>query len=288
LLALPELAIHLADEDVCLSKPGLPAILDPDTYVWRGAEGEVCAFGFTRGEDHWMHFPGLARYRFDTRTPETVAVPESPLRVARVRETYWRCVLPMVLHVRGHEVLHASAVRGRHGVVGFCAPSGTGKSTLAYALSRRGYTPWTDDALVFAPAAGSIETFPLPFNIYLRSASAHHFGTEAVVAGLPVGTTDPPCDGASLISVCILSRASDGNEPVQIHRVSPLQALPHLLAHAYAFGVPSSERRRIMLQTYFHLAARVPVFDVRVAPGLEFLEAVLDGIERIVCAASLR
>jgi hypothetical protein len=280
--------MHVADDNERPSSMRIADAPGPDAQIWRDPEGAVCAYGFTRGEDHWMRFPGLASYRFNSQTPEAVAVPEPPPQVARVRATFWRCVLPMVLHVHGHEVLHASGVRVRHGVVGFCAASGTGKSTLAYAFSRRGHTPWTDDALALAPTESGMEALPLPFNIYLRPASAQHFGAAAVVPGLPVRTANPPREAAPLISVCVLSRAAEAGAAVEIVRLSPLQALPSLLAHAYTFEIPGPERRRVMLQTYFHLAARVPIFDVRIASGLERLEAVLDGIERTVYAASPR
>jgi hypothetical protein len=286
LIAAHELSLRVEDESLHL--PGSPSITSPNVVVWWDSEGTPCAYSYIQDEAYWLRFPGLASYRFNTCTRETVAVPEPPPQLARVREVYWRCVMPMALHVHGLEVLHASGVRLQQGVLGLCAVSGTGKSTLAYALTRRGHTPWTDDALALAPTESSVETIPLPFNIYLRPASAQHFGTAPVVPALPVGTADPPREPVPLIAVCVLSRTADAGAPVEIVRLSPLQALSSLLAHAYAFGVPGPERRRVMLQTYFHLAARVPIFDVRFAPGLERLEAVLDGIEHAVYAASPR
>ncbi len=65
-----------------------------------------------------------------------------------IEDTYRRGVLPLVLQLRGHEVLHASAVSTASGLLVLCGVSGTGKSTFAYGLSRRGYPLWADDAVV--------------------------------------------------------------------------------------------------------------------------------------------
>src|SRR5205823_1705698 len=86
-----------------------------------------------------------------------------------VDDLFRTAVVPLALQVFGYEVLHASAVRTESGVSAFCGLSGTGKSTVAYGLSRRGYPLWADDAVVFSAVdEGTTHCFRIPFAFHLR------------------------------------------------------------------------------------------------------------------------
>ena len=81
-----------------------------------------------------------------------------------VIDWYRRAIAPMALQLLGMQVVHASAVLTDEGVVGFCAHSQTGKSTLAYGFGRRGYELWADDALAFDVVDGDARALPFPFD----------------------------------------------------------------------------------------------------------------------------
>lgn len=68
--------------------------------------------------------------------------------------------LPFVAVMRGLEVFHASAVAGEGGAVAFSGPSGTGKTSLALALVRRGATLLADDVLAVEQAGGELLAHP--------------------------------------------------------------------------------------------------------------------------------
>lgn len=69
-------------------------------------------------------------------------------------------VLPDVAILRGYEALHASAVDTPRGAVAVLAPPGTGKSTLALELMRRGFGLVADDVLVLDAADGEVLAHP--------------------------------------------------------------------------------------------------------------------------------
>src|SRR5262249_30099057 len=63
---------------------------------------------------------------------------------------------------RGYVMLHASAVLGPSGGVGFAAGSGAGKSTMALALVEQGYRFITNDRLLVRAVSGRAEMAGVP------------------------------------------------------------------------------------------------------------------------------
>lgn len=252
-------------------RPRLPGPEDETVNVWRDSDGEIAAFGGTLESGHWMEIPRIASYLFEVDDPEVIAYPRPAVPDEPVLDGFRRVVLPMALQARGQEVIHASAVLGPDGVVALCAISETGKSTLAFGLSRRGYELWADDAVAFEIRAASVDASPLPFALRLRPASAAYFGVESE----PIKLEEPK--PATLAAVCVLERVGAGEGGVE--RMTSAAAFRSLLSHAYCFDLNEQERKRHMLKAYLMLTQRVPVFRIGVAAGLEHLPDLLDAIE---------
>ena len=175
--------------------------------------------------------------------------------------------------------MHASAVLSAGGVVAFCAVSGTGKSTIARELALQGYTVWADDALAFEGEDGPVTALPLPFQLPLRPRSSPERGDTV---GAPPETSAPEAS-APLRAVCILERAQPPpGDAVDVRRLSPAEAFPTVLAHAYCYSLDDVERNREMIANYLDLSARLPMFRVAFRSGLEHLPAVLDAVEQAV------
>jgi hypothetical protein len=267
----------------------LPDDSESNVEVWRDHDATICAYGYSARGAYWLYFPGLANYRF-TGTGDVIAVAYPSARQEWIDDTFYRSVLPLVLQVRGSEVLHASAILTEQGVVAFCATSETGKSTIAYGLSRRGYLIWSDDAVVFDSSKSVVSTIPLPFQVRLRPTSAAYFGQQQAVSytlGDGYGTNDSPhTQPAPLTALWALKQMppSSTSDTVTIRQLTSAEAYAGMLPHAYCFSLQNQERKRQMLQTYLDLVIKVPIFELCFPTGIERLPSVLDCIEQIVAA----
>ncbi len=154
---LPALALGLqtpAELQAAWSGPRSP---EP----WRGRLGDGHELTIEWGLDGDLLFgySGGARYRLDPTRTRLDCAPTEPASVEWQRVLLSR-VLPNVSLALGREALHACAVQAPDGVVAIAAPSGTGKSTLAAELMRRGALPFADDVLPLARRGGGVEAHP--------------------------------------------------------------------------------------------------------------------------------
>jgi hypothetical protein len=255
---------------------------DPSVEVWRDGEGRVAAYAYTSETTSWVRLPGVAAFAFDAEQDEVTAFPDEGLTRGAVAEAYRRAVLPMFQQTRRNQVLHASAVRASAGVVAFCGTSGTGKSTVAFAFSRRGYPVWGDDAVCFQTSDRGVHCIRLPFDLLLRPATVSFFNMGSDAARIRrAGSESEASSTAPLVAVCILqSGIADGRPPAEVARLSSSDAFTAALQHAYALGLGKQERRKLLVEQYLELVASAPVFKVTFERRLEQLEAVVDAIER--------
>jgi hypothetical protein len=263
-----------------------PPTVNSQAEVWRDNDGAVCAYGQMLGEEYWMHLPGLASFRLSSRAEEVTAVVPGGISEELVLDAYRRSVLPMALQVCGREVLHASAIRTQQGVLALCGISETGKSTIAFGLSRRGYALWADDAVPFEISGRSATVISLPFEIRLRPPAAALFDLETISTAAAAGKNGalPGTETSHLLAVCVLRRAEGAASPVAVRRLSSAQAFAAVLTHAYCFTLQDRERKRRMIRHYLDLVAGVPIFDVCFQSGLANVPAVLDAIEQLLIA----
>lgn len=263
----------------------IPRPGDERSQVWHGLNGQVAAIGHVVDGRRWMHIPGLASYTFSEKAGPVVAVATAATCRASIRDAYHRSILPVIVQLRGYEVVHASAIVTRRGVVAFCGHSGAGKSTIAWGLKERGYQLWADDAVAFEVTKGAVLGIPLPFSPRLRSPSARHFGVPDRDAGFPRGCSRQP-DRARrprpLSRLFLLRQSTASSRYFRSRGLTPAETFRALLPHAYCFDLERAPDRRRMVEHYMDLSERVPATRIRYAPGLGGLSALLDEIERLV------
>ena len=264
--------------------PGKPAdrrviISDP--------EGTPHAYGSRGGAECRVAVPDRGTFRFRRGLDVVVAEPDPLADEQGLLDAYRSAALPMAVQiVLDSQALHASGVvaPGR-GVVAFCGLSQSGKSTLAYALSLRGYPIWADDVLALdASDSDGVRSLRLPFRLKLRAASAAYF--DAADTEMSCDDDDPEAwTRMPLAAIFVLGRiaASAGRgEPVR--RLAHDDALLAVLGHAFFFQPQTKEERRRMMRDYLEVVARVPVFAVEVGASLETLNVLLDEVEATIVA----
>jgi hypothetical protein len=252
---------------------------DAEPQAWHDKDGRGVGCAYVVEEAHVVELDGVARFAFAPGAADVVAIPAPGASEALVEEYFRRWILPVAVQVRGLEVLHASAVVAPRGVAAFSAASEAGKSTLAFALGRRGYRIWTDDALAFDVSSAGPETFPLPFRLRLRPGSATHFGLAPEPGGTIAAQSDAGPEKPETITALFLLERAPSGPAVRLEPADPLEAFPALVEGSYHFGREEGERKRAMLSRYLTLATAIPVYRLIMATGLANLDEVLDAVE---------
>jgi hypothetical protein len=245
-----------------------PSAAEGEVQVWR-EQGEICGYGYTAEGSNWVHLPNVATFRLGE---EVVAFATPSATPDLIEEAFERSVLPLALQALGGHALHASGILGPAGVVALCGDSGTGKSTLAYALATRGYLPWADDAVAFEISDVDVITLRLPFRLRLRPDAF------AVLNG---GVTEPAKRRSAPLAAAVMLRREAGR-PMSVRRLEGREAFPAALEDGYCYRPSDTEARASLVETYLELVARVPVFEVRFPPDWRQLDVVLVALEKIV------
>ncbi len=265
-----------------------PTAFDPraltEVHAWRDVSGVVCARGYVGNGQQWICWPGFAAFRFDACGIE--AFPARAIDPAHVTDLCRRSVEPLALQALGWEVLHASAVSTPAGLVAFCGECESGKSTLAYTLSRRGYRQFADDSLVMQVDEAGVRGLNLPFGIRLRKEAARFFGVvsdrerSSEVAPLVVQPHDEIA--TEPLSAILVVHRVEGTNP-SVTRLSAGSAFVALLPHSRSFNPNDPVRRRRLLEAYLQVAATVAVYELRFSAGLDRIESLLDLVEQTGC-----
>jgi hypothetical protein len=254
---------------------------------WRDRDGEVCAFGYADGSRGWLEWPGLTTFGFVEGSEDVLAVPRLPARIATIKDIFHRNATPLILQAFGWEALHASAVLTARGIVGFCGFSESGKSTLAYAMSRLGYRHCSDDALLI-DLRGGIEVHPMPFAPRLRPTAREFFGVAHQTAGvaIPRSVERPDTPRARQLSALfVLSR--NGAPRPKVTRLAPAEAFRESLTHAYCFNPIDERAKRRIVGNYLAVASQVPVFRLEFSGGLEHLQRMVEAVLQAVNETAL-
>ena len=232
-----------------------------------------------------LYWPGEVRIEIRGGR-EILAEAEHGMDARSLRLCLLGPALATALRQRGHVVLHASCVReGRNGFA-FLGPAGAGKSTLALALARRGFSLVTDNVLAIhngrTPlvwrSQAQIKCSPDIFSQYAFSAGRH----ERVEADNPKRSVLLKSTGRE--SAAFLRRVYVLGQGVHaaIRPVNKCQALLEMARHPCGIVPAESDARPEHFSALARIASRVPFFSLTHERGLSHLEAFVDLVERAI------
>jgi hypothetical protein len=224
---------------------------------WIGQLGDGCTLSAQRGvEGDWLFSYGdRARFRLD-RSGGLLEC--SPTRL----DMHWQRVLlsrvlPNVATMRGYEALHAGVVESSVGAVAIAAPSGTGKTTLALELLRRGWALFADDVLTLGPGerAGETHAHPGTPHMNLDDATPSELVQEigASTLGMLAGerwitAREHARHPRTVCMIVLLERRPGLPLRAETLAASPLALAPYMLGLAHG-----SERERTRFTCYSDL-----------------------------------
>lgn len=194
-------------------------------------------------------------------------------------------VMALALHAGGYLPLHGSAVQVDSGVLGFIAPKGFGKSTLASALVRAGARLVSDDLLVIQPSA-EVRVLPGIPQLRLRDDS---FGSLEP----QVGRVERGPDGKQVISELPDSRImphpkrlaavywlqpTDGSDRKAATRepLAGLEVARTLVSHGKNASVMGPVQMMELLERALTVARSVPVYQLGISRDLGRMREVTE------------
>lgn len=185
-------------------------------------------------------------------------------------------VLSSVLALRGHTVLHASAVEADAGVIAFVGSSGTGKSTVAALCCAAGARLVSDDVLRVERGGDSGWCFRGSRELRLRAQAT---GLAEALGGVGRRSTidnrlalAPALAGPGRLPLAaIVAPVPDrrGGE-LELQRLRGGQALVELLRHPRSVGWVGTDVVQRDFETLASLAEVVPVLRARLPWGPPF------------------
>ena len=148
-LPLPELLPWTGEDrapDLTVAVSAVPARLSDTVFeapLWQAAADGTCRFAF----------PGIAAYQIDPEGRHILVDPATDSDARDVRVMLLGTVFGLACYRRGLLPLHACCIRIGEAAVAVAGVSGIGKSTLAAALMRQGFSVLADDVTVIDPLA---------------------------------------------------------------------------------------------------------------------------------------
>lgn len=232
----------------------------PALQIWENRESGLLRLEYCDGNTFWLNRQGSSIWAqwLDSQTLADAA-------------TYlFGPVLGLLLRLRGVNCLHSSAVVIGDGAVAFVGAAGSGKSTTAAALARRGCAVISDDIVAIQESKGVLHVLPAYPFICLMPSSVEML--EGAGGALPAFTPnwDKLCfslaqpglrfeQQSQPFRAIYLLDDSPAETPLQVRPVSPREALVELVTNSYATRALDGRAHASEFPALARLVSSVPV-----------------------------
>jgi hypothetical protein len=288
-LPIPEVAIGPFDVAyrVALTPDELPTARHTRTHD----PSDPWCFELWVGEHVIVEFPGWATFELgrDFVTLRRDETADDDL-VAHLLLDH---IVPRVVALRGDLMLHASGAVGPSGKAQlFLGPSGTGKSTLASALSAAGWLLLDDDGIRLVESDGAWCAVPGYAGVRLLPDSAQAV-VPHLVAQRPMSRGHPkhcyPVDGTSLriaeapvpIGRIHLLKRTDGTKAPSSKALSFANGITVLIEHAFHLAEEPAAITRQAFEHAADVAEAIPLHLLRTPAGLDRMSSTLAHLARV-------
>lgn len=189
---------------------------------------------------------------------------------------FYGTVLTVLLHMHFKFPIHASAVLSKSGLNLFCAASGTGKSTLAFNLFKRGYPLFSDDKCILKwdrilkkyisePSIRAVRLW--------QDAMDSMNNPEELINGIPVlakedkyqyNMDEVMYDKPHIVNRIYIIRKVEGLDKITIWKLVKKEKINALKAQIHRPGLVIGEDIKKRFNLFINnLASQIPVFFVR-------------------------
>jgi hypothetical protein len=218
-----------------------------------------------------VEFPDWAT--FEVRADEIVLIEQVIADDDLVIHLLLDHVVPRVVALRGHLMLHASGVVGPSGHAHlFLGPTGTGKSTLATSLSQRGWELLDDDGVRVSDRNGRWSATPGYAGVRLLPDAADALAPG--VAGTPMARGHQKlrfrvadlgirmADEAAPIAAAYVLRWDESVDEPQLGHLGFAAGVRAVAGHAFHFTLDPSELARSAFERSSSFASQVQVCEL--------------------------
>jgi hypothetical protein len=241
--------------------------------------GDVHARLFTHAGGYRIVVEDTGAFDLSADRSHVTVVPKDGASPDFVRAHLTGRVLATLLHLDGLLPLHGSAVVTREGAIGFLAPKGFGKSSLALALAHAGAWLMSDDTLPILP--DSAEASPGVHGLRVHDDALEAVGVEGGSLRTRegkhvlrhIGAERVTARPRSLAALYLLAPVEPDGEGVDRVLLPPSLAAISIVAHVKIGGMLGGAAAAELLARAARVAERVPVFQLRTPRDLASLSA---------------